>query len=145
MAKAFTFELQGYEKLVNELSKKSSELAVRVDAEIQDSAEAIRGKAVRRAVANFGGGSGLRSGIGIEPSGKLSWTVYSSKDYSAYVEFGTGSLVEVPVGLEEYALQFKADPKVRDVNLPASPFFFNSYEEERKKLIETLKKVLGTL
>jgi len=144
MAKAFTFELQGYDKLINELSKKSGELAVRVDAEIQDSAEAIRGKAVRRAVANFGGGSGLRSGIGIEPTGKLSWTVYSSKDYSAYVEFGTGALVNVPVGLETYAIQFKGKG-IKQVNLPARPFFFNSYEEERKKLIETLKKVLGTL
>ena len=144
MAKAFTFELQGYDKLVNELSKKSSELAVRVDAEIQDSAEAIRGKAVRRAVANFGGGNGLRSGIGIEKTGKLSWTVYSSKDYSAYVEFGTGAYVNVPVGLENYAIQFKGKG-IKQVNLPARPFFFNSYEEERKKLIETLKKVLGTL
>jgi len=144
MAKAFTFELQGYDKLVNELSKKSSELAVRVDAEIQDSVEAIRGKAVRRAVANFGGGSGLRSGIGVEKTGKLSWTVYSSKDYSAYVEFGTGAKVQIPVGLERYAEQFKGN-NIKQVNLPARPFFFNSYEEERKKLIETLKKVLGTL
>lgn len=144
MAKAFTLELDGYEKLLEELKKKSSDLATTVDAEIEDTAQEIRRKAVRRAKANFGGASGLRSGIGVEKTGKLSRTVYSSKTYSAYVEFGTGSLVEVPVGLEDYAIQFKG-AGVKEVNIPARPFFFNSYEEERKKLIETLKKVLGTL
>lgn len=59
--------------------------------------------------------------------------------YSPYVEFGTGGLVDVPQGLEDYATQFKGEG-LKQVNLPARPYLFNSAFEETKELTERLKK-----
>lgn len=59
--------------------------------------------------------------------------------YAPYVEFGTGSMVDVPQGLEDYAMQFKGKG-IRQVNLPARPFLFPAAEKNRKKFIDNIKK-----
>lgn len=141
MANAFNFTLEGGTELLRKLKNLPTDIQKRIDAEIEDSARNIEGKAIRRAAANFGGSSGLRSGIIANRDKPMTWTVYSSKDYSAYIEFGTGGLVDVPAGLETYAMQFKGKG-IKQVNLPARPFFFNSYFEERPKLIAEIKKIL---
>lgn len=62
--------------------------------------------------------------------------------YAPYLEFGTGAMVDVPNGLEDYAAQFKGKGQ-KQVNIPAKPFLFNTIEEERadhnKRLKEALK------
>ena len=69
-------------------------------------------------------------------------TIVAAKKYAAFVEFGTGALVNVPAGLEDYAIQFKGKG-IKQVNLPARPFLFNSFFEEKKSLIDNIKKVLA--
>ena len=138
---AFSFSLEGADKVLANLSKLPKSIQDRIDAEIEDTVRNIEGKAVRRAPADMGA---LRQGIGVDKIGKMAWSVSSSKDYSAYIEFGTGTFVNVPSGLEEYAMQFKGKG-IRQVNLPARPFFFPAYFEEKKRLIEDLKKYLSNL
>lgn len=70
------------------------------------------------------------------------WTVGTPVNYAPYVEFGTGVLVDVPQGLEDYAIQFKGKG-IKQVNLPARPYLFNSARENFNKLIEKLKKDFG--
>jgi len=68
------------------------------------------------------------------------------KNYAAYVEFGTGTLVNVPAGLEDYAIQYKGKG-VREVNLPARPFLFPAFAKaalELPKEIEKQLKAFGT-
>lgn len=63
---------------------------------------------------------------------------------NSYVEFGTGSEVDVPEGLEDYAMQFKGDG-VRQVNLPAQPYLFPAWESYRPKYIEEIKEILSSI
>ena len=58
------------------------------------------------------------------------------------MEFGTGALVNVPAGLEDYAIQFKGKG-IKQVNLPARPFLFNSFFEEKQSLLDNIKKVIA--
>lgn len=73
---------------------------------------------------------------------RWTWTVGTNKHYAPYVEFGTGAMVDVPQGLEDYAIQFKG-AGIRQVNLPARPYLFNSARENFRKMIEKLKKDFG--
>ena len=62
--------------------------------------------------------------------------------YAPYFEFGTGRLVDLDdlteLGLPaSYAAKFKGKG-IRDVNLPARPYFFSSIRFEFKKLLDRL-------
>ena len=71
----------------------------------------------------------LRNTIKAERKGKTV-EVIAGAHYSPYVEFGTGGSVDLNDMLQlgipaSYAAQFKGKG-IRDVNLPARPFFFSS-------------------
>lgn len=71
----------------------------------------------------------LRNTISAQRSGK-SVNVIAAAHYAPYVEFGTGGRVNLDdmqqLGIPaSYAAQFKGKG-IRDVNLPARPFFFSS-------------------
>ena len=68
----------------------------------------------------------------------------SKAKYSPYVEFGTGRMVKLDdltkLGFpKSYAAQFKGKG-IREVNLPARPFFFVSVRKAVKERIEIIKK-----
>jgi HK97 gp10 family phage protein len=86
-------------------------------------------------------GGTLRQSIGLQKSGK-SITVFANAHYAPYVEFGTGGMVDLDdmkkLGIpESYAQQFKGKG-LRDVNLPARPFFFSSARVGFKNLLNRL-------
>jgi phage gpG-like protein len=83
----------------------------------------------------------LKNAITQKKISKLNYEIVAQTNYAAYVEFGTGGLVDIPQGLEAYAAQFKGKG-IRKVNLPARPYLFPSFIEARAKLIEELKRVL---
>lgn len=62
-------------------------------------------------------------------------------NYGPYVEFGTGSAVQIPSGMENYALQFKR-PNERDIRVPAQPYLVPSWMEESQELINRLRRAL---
>lgn len=64
-------------------------------------------------------------------------------EYSPYVEFGTGTMVDVPAGLEDYAAQFKGKG-LRKVNLPARPFLFPAFMKQRQMLLNRIKIIFNT-
>ena len=72
----------------------------------------------------------------------LAQTVGTPLDYAPYVEFGTGTLVDVPKGLEDYAMQFKG-AGVKEVNLPARPYLFGNARNNFTEMVERLKRRLG--
>lgn len=85
----------------------------------------------------------LRSSIH-RTSNRLNGTVFTNVEYAPYIEFGTGSKVDVPEGLEDYAMQFKGEGK-RQVNLPAQPFLFPAWEAVRPEYIKEVKKILSSI
>lgn len=86
---------------------------------------------------------GLRQSITPVISGKtVSVTV--KKNYAPYVEFGTGSKVDLTdmlaLGIpSSYAAQFKGKG-IKKINLPARPFLFNSARKGLQMLLLRLTK-----
>ena len=83
----------------------------------------------------------LRNTIKAERKGKTV-EVIAGAHYAPYVEFGTGGSVDLNDMLElgipaSYAAQFKGKG-IRDVNLPARPFFFSSGRIGFKNLLNRL-------
>ena len=141
MAQPFTFTLEGADKVLAGLKSLPETLKKEIEAEIQFSSMAIERAAVMDAPADMGF---LRNGISSFKSGDLQFDVVSNANYSAYIEFGTGALVNVPAGLEAYAMQFKGRG-IRQVNLPARPFLFTNYLKEKPKLIARIKNIIADL
>jgi HK97 gp10 family phage protein len=89
-------------------------------------------------------GQGIKGGI----IGKQA-VVMSTAKYSPYVEFGTGRMVDLDdmqqLGIpDSYAAQFKGKG-IREVNLPARPFFFNSIRIELQKGLVKIQNKLDKL
>lgn len=137
MAKSFAgFEATGLKELLSGLDKVADNVVKELDNEIDASGKTIAA-AAKRAVPKDTGD--LANAISSERKAPLDYEIIAQKFFAAFVEFGTGTEVDVPPGLEDYAMQFYRGP---GVNLPARPYLFPAYEEERKKLIDRLKKNL---
>jgi len=83
----------------------------------------------------------LKQSISTQRSGK-SVNIVAAANYAPYVEFGTGGSVDLTdmtqLGIpESYAAQFKGKG-IKDVNLPARPFFFSSARIGFKNLLNRL-------
>lgn len=138
MARAY--KVKGLDNLQRKLEKLPEQIKQATREKIEDAADTIVLKAVSRAPVDLGV---LRQSIGNEPrNGGFNYIIFVSAEYAPYIEFGTGIKVNVPSELTNYAKQFIGKGE-RQVNLPARPFLFPAYFEERKKLIEDLKKSIG--
>lgn len=84
----------------------------------------------------------LRGQITSKSTGVFSAVVTSNQFYSPYVEWGTGTRVQVPVDLAQYALQFKGVKKV--VGRFPKPFFFIQKPLIEKELFGKITKFLNT-
>jgi hypothetical protein len=136
----FGFSLLGAGPLEKRIKDYAKSIQDDVAAEIEDSVANIRDKALRRA-PNSGG---FRKGIGSKMLGRYEGEITSNSKVSAYVEFGTGVYAanyvpSLPPEIQEYARTFYVNGKG---TLPATPFLFNSFLEERVELIKRIKEIL---
>lgn len=88
----------------------------------------------------------LKQSIRSERKGKTV-EVIAGANYAPYVEFGTGGLVKLDDMLQlgippSYAAQFKGKG-IKEVNLPARPFFYNAARIGLKNLLGRLKGELN--
>ena len=141
MSKLFVFELEGQGKLMKAIRKMPQQVQDDVAAKLEQFVEDTNADQVLNTPVGVSGF--LRGGNDFRPDNpnKLEWTLFNTKEYAPYVEFGTGGMVIVPKGLEAYAMQFKGKG-IREVNLPARPFFFEPFLRRRKELIQNIKKAL---
>ena len=91
----------------------------------------------------------LAQNIGHEPvvglrDGNIGTKIYSNAPYSAYHEFGTGTMVDVPDGWHDVAIQFKGKG-IRQVNIKARPFLIPSVYQAEKFMRKKLSKLISTL
>lgn len=125
-------------KLKNKLDKMRSFESKTVSNELGKTGLEIVRLAKRAAPVDKGA---LKQSISTQRSGK-SVNVVAAANYAPYVEFGTGGRVDLTdmteLGIpESYAAQFKGKG-IRDVNLPARPFFFSSARIGFKNLLNRL-------
>lgn len=141
MAKSFVdFKMQGLDKVLSGIDNYVKDVQEEVDLELRSSADTIAAQAKMLAPVDAGQ---LHNAISVTRNGPMNYEVVAQKHYAPYVEFGTGALVDVPAGLEDYAIQFKGQG-IKQVNLPARPYLFPSYEAERVKLLARLQKILAS-
>ena len=135
---AFGLNLTGIKEVENALKVMDKHLRQDVGDEIKASSLTIMSSAKRLAPIDLGF---LRGQIAYEPINDLTYEVQAKAKYSAYIEFGTGGEVRIPAGYEDLAILFKGRG-VRTVNIRPQPFLIPSYEAEKPKLIDRLKKLL---
>jgi HK97 gp10 family phage protein len=135
---AFGLNLTGIKELENALKSIDKHLRQEVGNEINASAINIQNSAKRLAPVDLGF---LRNQIALNPINDLTFEVVARAKYSAYIEFGTGGQVSIPAGFEDLAILFKGRG-VKTVNIRPQPFLIPSYEIEKPKLIQRLKKLL---
>ncbi len=136
---AITANISGLKELEKKLSKLGKEVEEGTANEINTSALTIQRNAKRNVVVDNGF---LRNSISLEPISKLTYSVEAKAKYAPYVEFGTGGLVEIPNGYQEFAALFKGRG-IRKVNLRARPFLIPAFETEIPQLMKRLNKLFN--
>ena len=86
----------------------------------------------------------LIDGIASGNKGKLNQVIFAKEKYSAYMEFGTGGLVNVPSELKEVASQFKGKG-VKKINIQPRPFLYPAFVKGRLQYLKDLKDNLNVL
>lgn len=133
--------LIGFKELQAKIKKAPAQLKKEVGAEIKFASEDFRTRSIKDAPADTGN---LRRQITVNHVGELTSEVISGAEYSAYMEFGTGVLVDVPAGLEEFAAQFNGKG-IKQINIRPRPFFFKQIIPVQKKLVDNVENVLKNL
>lgn len=81
----------------------------------------------------------LRSSINGEVDG-LNGAVGTPMRYAPYLEFGTGGLVDVPTGLEDYAIKFKGSG-IKQVNIPPRAYLIPAFKKHTAIMLTELEKL----
>src|SRR5690606_1808703 len=130
-----SIEEEGMEAAIKGMEEQTKELVQYMEDQIAVLVDDTADLATQRVPVDFGF---LKNSIYKEAQG-LTGEVGARMNYAPYVEFGTGGLVDVPAGLEDYAIQFKGSRK-KKLNLTARPFLFNSAFEKLNEMKENLRR-----
>lgn len=128
-------EVEGMEAAIKGMEEQTKEMVQYMEDQIAVLVDDTADLATQRVPVDFGF---LKNSIYKEVQG-LNGEVGARMNYAPYVEFGTGGMVDVPAGLEDYAIQFKGSGK-KKLNLPARPFLFNSAFEKLSEMKENLRR-----
>jgi HK97 gp10 family phage protein len=136
-----SIKVQGLDEAIKALAKYGEEVKVDTAKAMNTSMIAVESNAKRGAPVDTGR---LRASIVTTKASKedLVASTVVGVNYAPYIEFGTKSMVEVPQGLEEYALQFKQSSGNVAGGIPAQPFLFPAWESERPKFEKAVKELL---
>lgn len=137
------FNQKSMNDLLKQLKGKEKDVLDMVKGEVEDALLKIESEAAKKVPVDTGD---LKNSIQSKPikqtKNKVEGTVLVGKNYAPYVEFGTGTEVIVPQELQNFAKQFKANPKIREVNLPARPFFYPEFFKQKIELPKQIEKTL---
>jgi hypothetical protein len=135
-----TVTFNGWGEFQSKLKSLPQVLFDEFDGECMDAANEWEQLAKNDAPVDFGY---LRQNIVPKQIGLMHYEVTSNALYSAYREWGTGSLVSVPPDLADYVIQFKGKG-LRVVNSRPQPYFFVQQPIVEKNLFERIKNILNT-
>ena len=138
MSKGFRISTEGFKSLEKRLEKMSKEAVNEVSDVVDKHIFDINREQVSLTRVDTGY---LKRSNGFEVTDKKYKEIFNNANYAAFVEFGTGNMVKVPTELAEYARQFKGKG-IRNVNLPARPFFFAPFFKRRQAILRDIVKVL---
>ena len=139
-----SFKIEGLDALIKKLGKLPIEIEKEVANEVNASALAIQSKAKRDVKVD---NSTLRSSIqlmSIFEDKRIIYSVGSRLKYAPYIEFGTGGLVTIPAGYEDFAIQFRGKG-IRKINLRPRPYLIPAFESEIPILRKNIQKVIANV
>lgn len=139
----FTIKVQGLEQ-INKLLAQLEDKAESVKDVLNESALAVLDKAKSNLsstpFAESVGGI-MQSGFIEKSADGMDVEVGFNKHYSPYIEYGTGTKVDVPAGFENYAMQF-IGKGIKEVNIKPHPYFHPALNDELKTLRKNLRDLL---
>jgi HK97 gp10 family phage protein len=144
MADHISFKIEGLDALIQKIGRLAPKIAKEVAMEVNASALAIQSQARRSVATNSTDKGRLLGSIQlkeINKGDKIIYTVGSALKYAPYVEFGTGGLVNVPAGYEDFAIQFKGKG-IRKINLRARPYLIPAFENQIPVLRKNIQNVI---
>lgn len=100
----FSFNITGLGELRNRIAKAPDKIKREISAELKDSANKMRMRAIQDAPADNGI---LRAGIQVNEITKTNYGIFSNALYSGYIEFGTKRRVKIPSGLSNVAAELR--------------------------------------
>lgn len=134
------FKLKGLKQVERRIKNLERDSQKAINKGIQETARLILNSALTR-VPSINGH--LKSSLGQENMpDEMKAKVYAGALYAAYVEFGTGQFVEVPNGLEEYAMQWFVNGEGKG---HPHPFLFNSMADHQERLLPLVEDELVRL
>ncbi len=165
---SFTVEVKGINKVVKRIKKLGDEVAEDADKAMGYSARRIERDAKKNVAVDTGD---LRASIHMIDK-FLEKEVKTDKTHAPFVEFGTKSKVDIPSGLEQYAMQFKSSGgnfadllesiqgwcsrnnidqefafpialRIAQNGVSARPFLFPAYFKELPKIKKDLERIVN--
>lgn len=138
-------QIKGMDKLLKDLANLGED-GVRVISDVTEAnARDIEVTAKQKAPKDTGK---LAQSIKALEVDKLKWKVLANATglapYAAYMEFGTGGLVEVPSELKEMAIKFKGKG-VKRIDLRPQPYLYPALVKGRKQYVDDLEAELKAM
>lgn len=161
--------VKGINETIKELRKFGKDAIELIDAETEDAANDIAGNAKKLAPKNFGK---LAQSISTKKEKESLYSVRVNEFYGAYMEFGTGTKVQVPAEFANMAKEFKGQKrgsfkdgleaikvwcrakgipeeaaypifaKILGAGIEPKPFLYPAYIQGKKKYLDNLTKLL---
>lgn len=139
------FNKQSLNAFYKYLKNLEDDVADYIRAEVEDSMLAIESEAANKVAVDTGALKNSIQSMPIKVSkNQITGGVEVGAAYAPYVEFGTGTRVKVPSELSDFAAQYKGDG-VKEVNLPARPFFYPEVFKQRTELPKNIERTLKKL
>ena len=144
MANNFNIRIEGLDTALNRLGKLAQQNQTLAKQAINETAVNIERKAKQNLAAlPFKDSTGgiAQSGYILYDSQGFGAEVGFNKHYAPYIEYGTGTNVDVPQGFEDFAMQF-IGAGVRQVNIKPMPYFHPAVNSELANLKAKLQRSL---
>jgi len=142
---SINFDKKSLNAFYKYLKDLEGDVADYVRAEVEDAMLSIESKAASNVRVDTGA---LKQSIQSTPikvsKNEITGGVEVGAHYAPYVEFGTGTKVKVPTELNNFAKQYKGKG-IKEVNLPARPFFYPEVFRQRTELPKNIERTLTTL
>ena len=135
-----TVKIQGQDKLIKKLEAFGKEGVKMIEDTTKINAQDIEAEAKRLAPVDNGD---LKQNIKAQSIDTLNYVVTAYMPYSAYQEFGTGSLAEIPEEMQEIANQFNKHQN--RYSIPPQPFMYPAFVKVRKQYPKDLEQGLEIL
>lgn len=161
--------IKGVNEVIKELRAIGKDMEKLIDAETNDIAKQIEGDAKKLAPKNFGK---LAQSISSEKVKESQYKISTQEFYAGYMEFGTGTKVNIPAEFKDMAASFKGKKgsykeglaaitawckakgidekfawvifaKILGAGVNPQPFLYPAWIKGKKDYLDNLKKLLS--